>query len=120
MLARAVTQQSGAARRVNRLHLPFSIAEGTPWADDPHLPPPGKLYQYLASAHGELAWAERIRARMPIGDESRSLSVPPGVPQLVVLRVASGHTGHADAGKPLALEEIRYRADQAELHYTLC
>jgi GntR family transcriptional regulator len=118
LLVRAVTQQSDGLRRANRLYLPFSVAEHTPWADNPHLPPPGQLYERLSREHTMLTFTEHIRARMPVGDETTALEVPPGVPLLIVLRVASTPS-ERKGGTALALEEIRHRADQAELAYSL-
>jgi hypothetical protein len=49
---------------------------------------------------------------MPVGDEAQALHIRPGVPLLVILRLA--HTTH-----PLVLEETRTPGDQPELAYPL-
>jgi membrane protein implicated in regulation of membrane protease activity len=83
LLTREALQQSTGIRRYHRLHMPFSIAEHTPWADDPHLPPAPKVYEHF-TAHGHtLTWTEHVRARAPIGDETPTLQVPPGTPLAV-------------------------------------
>jgi GntR family transcriptional regulator len=119
LLARAVTQQSAGIQRASLLYLPFSVAEQTPWADNPRLPPPGRLYRHFTEAGHHLTWTEHVRARMPIGDETTTLATSPGVPLLIVLRATHATSERADMHASLALEEIRYRADQAELAYLL-
>src|SRR5216683_294051 len=118
LLVRAVTQQSDGLRRASRLYLPFSVAEHTPWADDPRLPPPSQLYEHLSREHHVMTFTEHVRARMPVGDETTTLEVPPGVPLLIVLRVTQTPSEHVGSMAPLALEEIHHRADQAELAYS--
>jgi GntR family transcriptional regulator len=119
VLVRATTQESHGIRRLSRIYLPFAVAASTIYADDPQLPPAAKLHQRLQEVHPVLAWTEHVRARMPVGDESEDLSVPPGVALLVVLRVCRADNGPNDSGKPLALEETRHRADQIELSYAI-
>lgn len=116
LLVRAVTQESDGLRRLDRLYVPFSIAEHTPWADNPHLPPPGQYYDHFASDN-VLIWSEHVRARMPIGDETTDLGIPPGVPLLVAHRICRIGVGRNSPAKAIALEEIRHRADQIELAY---
>jgi GntR family transcriptional regulator len=115
MLTREVAQRTDDGQhRLTRLFVPFSVAAelDTPWADDPRLPPPVEVYGWLAEHGHPPQFTEHVRARMPVGDESRALRTRPGVPLLVILRLA--HTGRA-----LALEEIRLPADQTELAYPL-
>ncbi len=119
LLARAAIQQSGSLRRASRLYVPFSVAAGTPWADNPHLPAARDLCQYFQAEHDRLTWTEHIRARMPVGDETADLGALPGVPLLVVLRLCHAVTRGKRAGKALTLEENRYLADQVELSYSL-
>jgi len=116
LLVRAVIQQSGGLRRASRLYLPFSVAEHTPWADNPRLPPAGQLYDHFRVADHRLSWTDHVRARMPIGDETADLQAPSGVPLLVILRLTHTASGR-DGALALALEEIRHRADQVELAY---
>jgi GntR family transcriptional regulator len=119
LLARAVTQQNNGLRRTDCVYLPFSVAESTPWADTACLPSPKEVYDYLAQQHTGLTWTEHVRARMPIGDENASLDIPPGVPLLIILRLAHVWADHAVPMKAIAMEEVRYRADQAEITYSL-
>lgn len=119
LLVRAVTQQSGGLRRASHLYMPFSVVAGTPWADNPHLPPARQLHEHLAGTGLTLTWTERVRARMPVGDETTSLEVPPGVPLLIVLRLTQARGDDGATAAPLALEEIRHRGDQTELAYPL-
>jgi GntR family transcriptional regulator len=119
LLVRAATQDSAGIRRLSRLYLPFSVAEHTPWADDPRLPPARQLYERLQADHSTLTWTEHVRARMPVGDENEDLTIPPGIPLLVVLRICHVGRGRNHLGEPLALEEARQRADHVELAYTV-
>jgi hypothetical protein len=80
LLARAALQQSNGIRRASRFYRPFSVAEHTPWADNPHLLPAPKLYDYFSRGGRKLTWTEHVRARMPIGDETLDLEVPPACP----------------------------------------
>lgn len=119
LLVRAVIQQSHGLLRASSLYLPFSVAETTPWADEPHLPAASGLYGHFADAGIALTWTERVRARMPVGDETTELGAPPGVPLLIVLRLAQAAKADGTSPAPLALEEMRHRADQVELAFTL-
>jgi GntR family transcriptional regulator len=116
LLVRQTTQQSDGMRRLSRLFVPFSVAAKTPWADDPYLPNSKKLYDHFRAMPFALGWTEHVRARMPVGDETTQLEVPPGVPLLVVLRQC--HSYEEQVAHPLSLEEVRYRADQIEVAYT--
>lgn len=119
LLVRATTQESGGLRRLGRIYLPFSIAARTIYADDPRLPPAPHLYERLQEVHPVLTWTEHVRARMPIGDETTDLHIPPGVALIVVLRICFAEEGRNRPGQPLALEETRHRADQIELAYPI-
>ncbi len=114
LLVRAAIQESRGLRRLSRVYLPFSIAARTIYADDPRLPPAPQLYERLQEEHPALTWTEHIRARMPVGDETTDLQIPPGVALLVVLRICRSSNGRASS-EALALEETRHRADQVEL-----
>jgi GntR family transcriptional regulator len=117
LLVREALQESGGLRRLSRLYVPFSVAEHTPWGDDPHLPASTALYEYFRAEHPILTWTEHVRARMPVGDESAQLEVPTGVPLLMVLRLCHAHPEQDT--RTLALEEALNRADQIEVAYTL-
>lgn len=114
LLTREAIQQSDGIRRYHRLYMPFTIAENTPWADDPHLPPAPQVYDHFTREGHTLTRTERVRARMPIGDEHQALALPAGTPLLITLRTTSTTDHH-----PLTLEETRQRADQIQLAYTL-
>ena len=118
LLVRAAIQQSNGLRRASRLFLPFSVAENTPWADKPRLPPARQLYDYFARESHMLIWTEHVRSRMPIGDEATDLECPPGVPLLIVLRLTSAKRRNG-ASAVLVLEEIRHRGDQVEFAYAM-
>ena len=118
LLVRAATQQSGGMRRASRLYVPFSVAEHTPWADNPHLPPAIELYDHFSQTGHKLTWTERVRARMPIGDETLDLEVPLGVPLLIVLRLARTASNKRQT-TTVALEENHHRADQVEVTYAI-
>jgi DNA-binding GntR family transcriptional regulator len=65
-----------------------------------------------------LAKASSIAARVrssSLGDETHTLTVPPGTPLLITLRTTTDATDN----RPLTLEETRQRADQIQLAYTL-
>lgn len=115
LLTREAIQQADGIRRYHRLYMPFSIAEHTPWADNPHLPPTQQIYEHFTSQGHTLTWTERVRARAPIGDETHTLQPPPGTPLIITLRT----TTSSAEDRPLALEETRQRADQIELAYSL-
>ena len=114
LLVRATTQESSGQRRLARVLMPFSVAAHTLWADDPHLPAVSRLYESLQDEHDVLTWTDHVRARMPIGDETTQLSIPPGVPLLVVLRVCRARKRETGAEHPVVLVETRQRADQLE------
>jgi GntR family transcriptional regulator len=114
MLTREVLQESDGVRRAMRLCVPFSVAADldTPWLDDPHLPTSGEVYAWFA-AHGKApTFTERVRTRMPVGDEITDLRATPGTPLLVVLRVAT-------TVRPVSLEETRMAGEHTELAYPL-
>lgn len=114
MLTREALQQNSGIRRYHRLYMPFSVAEHTPWADDPHLPSAHKVYAYLVNEGHALTWTERVRARAPIGDETQTLTPPPATPLLIRIRITT-----TAAERPLILEETRQRADQIQLAYSV-
>jgi GntR family transcriptional regulator len=115
LLTREALQKSAGIHRYHRLYMPFSVAEHTPWADDPHLPPAPQAYERFTKQGHTLTWTEHVRARMPIGDETSTLLVPAGTPLIITLRL----TANATDSRPLILEETRQRADQIQLAYTL-
>jgi GntR family transcriptional regulator len=115
LATREVLQQADrGARRAIRLYLPFRVAAeaDTPWADNAQLPQPVQLYSWFAQHHGPLKFRESVRARMPVGDETQALHTQPGVPLLVITRLA-------ETDRPVSLEEIHMPADMIEVSYPL-
>lgn len=115
LIVREVIQHADGIRRTHRLCMPFTVAEDTPWADDPHLPPADQLYAHFTRNGDTLTWTEYVRARMPIGDEHQALAVPSGTALLITYRL----TTNATTNQPLTLEEAHHRADQIEFAYAL-
>jgi GntR family transcriptional regulator len=113
MLTRQVLQESaGGVRRSVRLLVPFSVAAQlhTPWRTRPRLPDPPEFYTWMTEHDHPPVFTEYVRARMPVGDETTDLRLRPGVPLLVVTRIA-------EHDRPLSLEEIRLPGDEIELAY---
>jgi GntR family transcriptional regulator len=108
------THDGTTIRRAVRLYLPFQVAVdlNTPWADDARLPPPAEVYSWFAGHQHPPIFREHVRARMPVGDETQALHAQPGVPLLVITRVA-----HTD--RPISLEEILTPGDTTEASYPL-
>ena len=115
LLIREAIQQAHGIRRYHRLCMPFTIAEHTPWADDPHLPPTAEVHAHFTGQGHTLTHTDHIRARAPIGDENPTLTVPAGTPLLITLRTTTSTT----TNQPITLQETRQRADQIELSYIL-
>jgi len=117
LATREVLQQApDGQRRALRLYMPFAVAaesHGAPWATDGRLPTPVDLYTWLAEHGHRLHFTERVRARMPVGDETQALHAGPGVPLLIITRITH------DDSRPLAVEEIRTPADVTEPAYPL-
>ena len=70
------------------------------------------FYGWLAEHQQRPTFAEHIRARLPIGDETTSLHMTPGTALLVITRITI-------TDRPLALEEIRVPGDTADVAYPL-
>lgn len=113
MLTREALYASGDRRRSVWLAMPFPIAAelDTPWQTRSHLPEPAEVYRWFAEHGHEVAFRDHVRARMPFGDETESLSAQPGTPLLVATRAATVN------GRPVTLEESRAPANQTELAY---
>ncbi|MFH8365573.1 UTRA domain-containing protein [Streptomyces sp. NPDC018031] len=107
------TADRGRLRQLHRTYVPFSILLGTKYEEQ--APPPAPhLYDALAELGHELHFTEYVRTRMPLPDQAQALRLPDGVPMLHIARVALN-----EAGKPLALEELRLPGDDLELSYSL-
>jgi GntR family transcriptional regulator len=112
MLVRLAVQNAEGVMRTHRLIVPFSVAQDTPWADDPSLPSPSEMYAHF-DAHGRMAWQEHVRARMPLPDEADTLKSVAGMPVLHITRVATLDK------RPVAMEEIVVRGDALEAIYNI-
>jgi UTRA domain len=75
--------------------------------------PAGELYGILTAAGHKLDWAETVTGRIPSPDDAASLRIPDGTPMLLTRRV----TRDSKSGQPLAMEETRLSADDAQLAY---
>jgi len=76
------------------------------------LPNAVDFYGWLAEHQQRPTFAEHIRARLPIGDETSSLHMTPGTALLVISRIAS-------TDRPMSVEEIRVPGDTADVAYPL-
>ncbi|WP_246510589.1 GntR family transcriptional regulator [Nonomuraea endophytica] len=112
MLVRMALERADGVARMRRLSVPFSVAQDTPWADDPALPAPSEVYGYF-DPRGRLSWQEYVRARMPLPDEAETLKAMPGTPVLHITRVATLDK------RPVALEEVVVCGDALEAVYTI-
>jgi GntR family transcriptional regulator len=75
----------------------------------------GGIYDRLEEAgHGPIRWTEAITARMPSPAEAADLRLPPGVPVLRIVRLAS-----SPAGRPLEVNDTRVDAERYEIGYTI-
>ena len=76
---------------------------------------PGGIYDRLEEAgHGPIRWAEAITARMPDPTEAAELRLPPGVPVLRIVRLAT-----SPAGRQLEVNDTRLDAERYEIGYTI-
>jgi GntR family transcriptional regulator len=74
---------------------------------------PGGAYARLEDAgHVITRFAERVGARMPTPDEAATLQLQPGVPVVLVTRVAYG-----EDDRPLEMNDMTLPADRYELSY---
>jgi GntR family transcriptional regulator len=102
----------GRLRQAHRTYVPFSVlADGSRQDDTP--PPPPRLFEWLESLGHRLHWAEHVRTRMPLPDETTSLRLPEGVPLLHLIRLTL-----TENETPVALEELRLPGDDLEIIYT--
>lgn len=104
-----------AGRRMShRLYLPFAVAVDVPALEDDPFRAAGHLYGVLSAAGHDLDWTETVRARMPSPDDAGALHIPAGTPMLSIRR-----TARDQHGRPLAVEETRVSAEDAQLAYSL-
>ncbi|MGW6917868.1 GntR family transcriptional regulator [Kitasatospora sp. NPDC054939] len=110
---RLISAPSGDGRALHRLLLPVERIEGTSLAQEPRTTP-AKAYATLAVGR-ELAWRERVSARVPQPDERQALHLSEAAVLLVVHRV----TYDQGPGLPLLLEETRLGAETTGLTYDI-
>lgn len=104
---------TGVIRQLATSYLPADLARGTVLAeaDTGH----GGIYDRLEEmGHSPLHWSEAITARMPTPEEAELLDLPPGVPVLRIVRLAT-----SPEGQPLEVNDTRLDADRFEIGYSL-
>lgn len=75
-------------------YIPMDLAQGTPITDAN--PGPGGIYARLEeSGHTLARFTEEVTARMPSPQETRLLTLPPGVPVFRLIRTAYDMSGRA-------------------------
>ncbi|MFH8383559.1 GntR family transcriptional regulator [Kitasatospora sp. NPDC018058] len=111
---RLITEPIGDGRALHRLLLPMERIEDTPLAQQPGVTP-AEAYAALAAAGRELAWRERVTARVPQPDEREALRLSEAAVLLVVHRVTYDQASNL----PLLLEELRLGAETTGLTYDI-
>jgi len=92
----------------------WPIVEGSPVADSAELDPGGIYVHFEQAGHMVRRVREEVSARMPTPEEAHGLTVPDGVPVLVVL-----HTGIDQDGQPFEVTRFVMRADTGGLDYAM-
>jgi GntR family transcriptional regulator len=91
----------------------MDLAQGTRILDEDT--GPGGIYARIEDQGVKLSWfSEDVTARMAAPEEARDLRLPPGVPVVVVIRVA-----YADGDRPVEECDTVLRADRYVLRYQL-
>ncbi|MER7772106.1 GntR family transcriptional regulator [Kitasatospora sp. NPDC096140] len=111
---RLITDPTGDGRALHRLLLPMEHIEATPLAQHPDVTP-AEAYTLLTGAGHDIAWHERVSARIPQPDEREALRLS----EAAVLLVAHRITYDRATGRPLILEETRLGAETAALTYDI-
>ncbi|MFE5584503.1 GntR family transcriptional regulator [Kitasatospora sp. NPDC056531] len=111
---RLITDTSGDGRALHRLLLPMERIVDTPLAKEPGVTP-AEVYTTLAAAGHDVAWRERVNARVPQPDEREALRLSEAAALLVVHRV----TYDRPSGLPLILEETRLGAETTAVTYNI-
>lgn len=109
---RLITDPSGDGRALHRLLLPMERITGTPLAQEPGVTP-AQAYATLAAAGHDVAWRDRVSARIPQPDEREALRLSEAAVLLVIHRV----TYDRPTGTPLILEETRLGAETTAVTY---
>lgn len=100
--------------QIGTTYIPWDIASGSALATDVH-PGAGSIYERFAELGHTITKArEEVTARMPRPQETRTLTIPVGVPVLEVL-----HTGINQDGRPFEVTRFVMRADLNGLDYHL-
>lgn len=88
-------------------YLPADLTSGTPIAQPDT--GPGGIYARLAElGRGPVRFREEIRSRMPNADETDRLTLPPGVPVMLVARTAYDAGGVAVEVNEMVLDSSAY------------
>lgn len=95
-------------------YAPWSIVDGTLVANSAELDQGGIYVHFEQAGHTVRRIREEITARMPTPEEAHGLSLPDGVPVLVVL-----HTGIDQHGQPFEVTRFVMRADIGGLDYAM-
>ncbi|MEU9045835.1 MULTISPECIES: GntR family transcriptional regulator [unclassified Kitasatospora] len=111
---RLITDPTGDGRALHRLLLPMERIEATPLAQQPAAIP-AEAYALLATAGHNIAWHERVTARIPQPDEREALHLS----EAAVLLVAHRITYDQATSRPLILEETRLGAETTALTYAI-
>ncbi|MER6303518.1 GntR family transcriptional regulator [Kitasatospora sp. NPDC001539] len=111
---RLITDPTNDGRALHRLLMPMERIEDTQLAEHPGVTP-AEAYATLAAAGHELAWHERVSARVPQPDERETLRLSEAAVLLVVHRITYDQT----TGIPLLLEETRLGAETTGLTYNI-
>ncbi|MFE3503796.1 GntR family transcriptional regulator [Kitasatospora sp. NPDC059160] len=109
---RLIADPSGDGRALHRLMLPMERIADTSLAKEPGAAPV-EAYAVLAAAGHDVAWRERVSARVPQPDERESLRLSEAAVLLVVHRI----TYDRPSGLPLILEETRLGAETTAVTY---
>ncbi|CAM5367717.1 GntR family transcriptional regulator [Kitasatospora aureofaciens] len=111
---RLITDPTGDGRALHRLVLPMERITGTPLAKEPGVTP-AEAYATLGAAGHDVAWRERVSARVPQPDEREALRLSEAAVLLVIHRV----TYDRPSGLSLILEETRIGAETTGLTYDI-
>lgn len=101
----------GEPEQLATSYVPWDLAEGTSMVDEN--PGPGGIYKVLeANGHRLGRFTETVSARMPTPEEANLLQLPPGVPLLILVRVA-----YDVDGRPVEICDTTKTASRWECEY---
>ncbi|HET6211233.1 MAG TPA: GntR family transcriptional regulator [Micromonosporaceae bacterium] len=103
------------AQQMSYSYYELALVSGTPIADPANEPWPGGNIAQLATIGIRVTEVhERIRARMPVPDETELLDIAPGVPVLTITRVMLAGDRPVEAAVDIVIP-----ADRCELDYRI-